>query len=164
MAMEEIIVNTHDDFLNEAFREAFESVSNMVGGPFGAVIVKHGKIIGRGGNRVVLQNDPTAHAEIVAIREACSQMNTFDLSGSVLYATCEPCPMCLSAIYWANIEKVFYSSTRHDAADIGFRDSYIYEELGQAPEERKLVFRQIDHPMAAKLFRTWSDKLDKTPY
>jgi guanine deaminase len=154
----------HEEFLNEAFNAAFQSLSENAGGPFGAVVVKDGKIIAKGGNQVVSRNDPTAHAEIVAIREACRKLNTFDLAGSVLYATCEPCPMCLSAIYWANIDTVYYSSTRHDAAGIGFRDSHIYEELDKVPDDRRLEFRQIAHPRAAELLTTWKTKFDKIPY
>ncbi len=154
----------HEEFLNEAFNAAFQSILENAGGPFGAVVVKDGKIIAKGGNQVVSQNDPTAHAEIVAIREACRKLNTFDLTGSVLYATCEPCPMCLSAIYWANIATVYYSSTRLDAAGIGFRDSHIYEELDKDPADRRLEFRQIAHPRAAELLSTWKIKFDKIPY
>ena len=154
-------IETH---LNEAFDEAFRSVRNNIGGPFGAVVVMDGKVIGKGGNRVSSQNDPTAHAEIVAIRDACQHIGSFDLSGTVLYSTCEPCPMCLSAIYWANILSVFYCSTRHDAASIGFKDNHIYEELNQPVEERKMNFRQVTHPMAVDLFREWTEKNDKIPY
>ncbi len=151
-------------YMNEAFAEAFHSVKNNVGGPFGAVVVMDGKIIGKGGNQVSSQNDPTAHAEIVAIRQACKQISNFDLAGAVLYATCEPCPMCLSAIYWANIHTVYYCSTRHDAASIGFKDNHIYEELALLPGQRKTSFKQVSHPMAAGLFREWTEKNDKIPY
>jgi guanine deaminase len=151
-------------YLNEAFKEAFQSVRNNVGGPFGAVVVLNGMIIGKGGNRVSSLNDPTAHAEIVAIRDACKQIQNFDLSGAVLYATCEPCPMCLSAIYWANIKAVYFCSTRYEADAIGFKDNHIYEELNQLPEQRKINFRQVMHPKAIELFREWTDKTDKIPY
>ncbi len=151
-------------YLNEAFSEAQHSVRNNVGGPFGAVVVKDGKIIGKGGNLVSSLNDPTAHAEITAIRDACKNIENFDLSGAVLYATCEPCPMCLSAIYWANIQSVYYCSTRYDAAAIGFKDNHIYEELNLLPEERKINFSRIQHPKAADLFREWTEKTDKTVY
>ncbi len=153
-----------ETYLDAAFLEAFYSVRNNVGGPFGAVVVKDGKIIGKGGNRVSSQNDPTAHAEIVAIRAACQHIGNFDLSGAVLYSTCEPCPMCLSAIYWANIKSVYYCSTRHDAESIGFKDNHIYEELNQPVEQRKMNFRQVIHPMAVDLFREWTEKNDKIPY
>lgn len=157
-------MKSHEEFMDEAFSEAFRSVNNNIGGSFGAVVVKEGKVIGKGGNQVVSRNDPTAHAEIVAIREACENLKAFDLSGTTLYATCEPCPMCLSAIYWANIDKVYYSSTRHDAAGIGFRDNHIYGELEQSPENRSLPFHQIDHPHAVELFKAWTKKNDKIPY
>jgi guanine deaminase len=123
-----------------------------------------GKIIGKGGNRVLSQNDPTAHAEIVAIRDACTNIHSFDLSGAVLYATCEPCPMCLSAIYWANISKVYYCSSRYDAEAIGFRDNHIYEEMAVPPEKRTLSFHRVHHPEAAVLFREWEEKQNKMPY
>jgi len=157
-------MKSHEYYLNEAMDEAFQSMRNNIGGPFGAVIVKDGKIIGKGGNRVLSQNDPTAHAEIVAIRDACRNVGTFDLSGSVLYANCEPCPMCLSAIYWASIQEVFYILTRYEAEAIGFKDNHIYNELNLHPEERKIAFRQIGLPGAAGLFKEWSEKQDKTPY
>ncbi|MEI7500083.1 MAG: nucleoside deaminase [Bacteroidota bacterium] len=151
-------------YLNEAFDEAFQSVRSNIGGPFGAVIVMDGKIIGKGGNRVSSQNDPTAHAEIVAIRDACQNIKNFDLTGSILYSTCEPCPMCLSAIYWANIKAVYYCSTRYDADAIGFKDSHIYEELTIQPENRKIKFIKISHTKAIELFREWTEKADKISY
>lgn len=154
----------HEKYLNEAFNLAYRSIRNNIGGPFGAVVVMDGKIIGKGGNRVVSQNDPTAHAEIVAIREACRNIRNFDLSGAVLYATCEPCPMCLSAIYWANIKEVYYASTRYQAEAIGFKDNHIYEEMNLMPEERALTFHQVTHPEAMELFREWTEKQDKMPY
>ena len=150
--------------MNTAFDEAFHSVRNNVGGPFGAVVLMDGKIIGKGGNRVSSQNDPTAHAEIVAIRDACHNIQNFDLAGAILYTTCEPCPMCLSAIYWANIRAVYYVSTRHQAEAIGFKDNHIYEELNLNPSERRIAFVQLDHPKAIELFREWTEKNDKIPY
>jgi len=157
-------MGTTEEYLRKAFEEAFYSVRNNVGGPFGAVVVKDGRIIGKGGNRVSSTNDPTAHAEIVAIREACTTLNSFDLSGSSLYTTCEPCPMCLSAIYWANISSVFYCSTRFDAAAIGFKDNHIYEELAIQPHERKIPFISVSLDQANQLFREWTDKSDKISY
>jgi guanine deaminase len=157
-------METIESYLNEAFNEAFKTVRSNFGGPFGAVIVMDGKIIGKGGNRVSSQNDPTAHAEIVAIRDACSHIKNFDLSGAVLYATCEPCPMCLSAIYWANIKSVYFCSTRLDADSIGFRDNHIYEELNLDYTRRKIKFQRVSHPKAIELFREWSEKADKIPY
>lgn len=157
-------MSTTDHFMSLAFGEAFHSMRENIGGPFGAVVVKDGAIIGKGGNRVVSTNDPTAHAEIVAIRDACRNVGSFDLSGAVLYATCEPCPMCLSAIYWANIGEVHFCSDRHDAASIGFKDNHIYEELAVDTPDRKIPFRQMNHPLGAMLFREWLDKTDKTAY
>ncbi|MEI6681378.1 MAG: nucleoside deaminase [Bacteroidota bacterium] len=153
-----------ESMMNEAFDAAFHSVRNNIGGPFGAVVMLDGKIIGKGGNRVSSQNDPTAHAEIVAIRDACTKINSFDLSGAVIYSTCEPCPMCLSAIYWANIRSVFYVSTRYQAEAIGFKDNHIYEELNLPPAERRIDFIQVSHPKGAELFSEWTEKNDRIPY
>jgi len=153
-----------EKYLDEAFSLAFQSMRNNIGGPFGAVVVRDGRIIGRGGNNVVSRNDPTAHAEIVAIRDACANIANFDLSGAVIYATCEPCPMCLSAIYWANIKEVFYCSTRYQAEAIGFKDNLIYKEMNLDPEDRALSFHRVTHPEAEGLFREWSEKQDKMPY
>ena len=158
------LMQSHEKYLNEAFDLAYQSVRNNIGGPFGAIVVMDGKIIGKGGNRVISQNDPTAHAEIVAIREACRNISNFDLTGAVIYATCEPCPMCLSAIYWANIKEVYYCLTRYQAEAIGFRDNHIYEEMNLLPEERALSFHQVTHPEAARLFREWMEKQDKMAY
>lgn len=157
-------METEETYFNDAFKEAFHSMRNNIGGPFGAVVAMNGKIIGKGGNRVSSQNDPTAHAEIVAIRDACQNIGHFDLAGAVLYATCEPCPMCLSAIYWANIHEVYYCSTRHDAESIGFNDNHIYQELNLPPENRMMKFRQSKHRMADDLFREWTEKKDKVLY
>ncbi|MGA2824121.1 MAG: nucleoside deaminase [Bacteroidales bacterium] len=162
--MEPVFIESHDNYFKIAFEEAFKSLRTNIGGPFGAVVVKDGKIIGKGGNQVISQNDPTAHAEIVAIREACRNISNFDLSGAAIYATCEPCPMCLSAIYWANIKEVYYCSTRFQAETIGFRDNHIYEEINLLPEERTISFHQVTHPEAARLFREWTEKKDKMPY
>jgi len=155
---------SNEKYMSVAFEEAFSSVRNNIGGPFGAVIVMDGKIIGKGGNRVFSQNDPTAHAEITAIRNACRNISNFDLSGSTIYATCEPCPMCLSAIYWANIQTVYFTSTRLDAESIGFRDNHIYEEINTPTYERKIAFHQMKHPEAELLLKEWSMKPDKIPY
>ncbi|MEI7661004.1 MAG: nucleoside deaminase [Bacteroidota bacterium] len=153
-----------ESYMNEAFDEAFRSVRNNIGGPFGAVVLMDGRIIGKGGNRVSSQNDPTAHAEIVAIRDACTNIHNFDLAGAVIYSTCEPCPMCLSAIYWANIRSVYYVSTRYQAEAIGFKDNHIYEEINLHPSDRRIAFRQVEHPKAAELFREWTEKNDKISY
>jgi tRNA(Arg) A34 adenosine deaminase TadA len=157
-------MNAHENYMNSAFDEAFHSLRNNIGGPFGAVVVMNGEVIGKGGNQVSSHNDPTAHAEIVAIRDACRNQGTFDLSGAVLYATCEPCPMCLSAIYWASIKAVYYCSTRLDAASIGFKDNHIYEELNLMPEQRSIDFLRVANPLAVKLFSEWTAKGDKIPY
>ena len=153
-----------EKYFNEAFDLAYQSVRKNRGGPFGALVVMDGEIIGKGGNQVISQNDPTAHAEIVAIRDACRKLGNFDLSGAVIYATCEPCPMCLSAIYWANIKEVFYCSTRYQAEAIGFKDNLIYKEMNLDPEDRALSFHRVTHPEAEGLFREWSEKQDKMPY
>ena len=157
-------MENHKKYLDEAFKEAFRGVKNNLGGPFGAVVVLNEKIIGKGCNHVIGDNDPTAHAEIVAIREACQNIKNFDLSGAILYSTCEPCPMCLSAIYWANIQALYFCSTRHQAEEIGFKDNHIYNELNMKIGDRSISTRQLDHPMAKLLFGEWMTKSDKTPY
>lgn len=134
------------------------------GGPFGAVVVKDGRIIGEGCNRVTSGNDPTAHAEIVAIREACTALGDFSLAGCDIYASCEPCPMCLSAIYWARIGRIFYAATREDAARIGFDDDLFYRELARAPGERSISAVRMDMKEARAVFDKWHDKPDKIPY
>lgn len=155
---------THEEYMQLAFKEAFNGIRNNHGGPFGAIIVSDGKVIGRGCNMVTSTNDPTAHAEIVAIREACKNTDSFHLSDAVLYASCEPCPMCLSAIYWANIKTVYYCSDRFDVAKIGFSDKFIYDELALPVSERNIQIKQIDLPVASELLNEWSGKQDKTFY
>lgn len=134
------------------------------GGPFGCVIVKAGRIVGRGWNRVLADQDPTAHAEIVAIRDACRQLGSFQLSDCDLYASCEPCPMCMAAIYWARPRCVYYASSRDAAAAIGFDDAFIYNELQKPLEERKYTLVRIAEPEAEALFRDWKEKPDKQVY
>ena len=134
------------------------------GGPFGSVVVKNGKIISEGFNRVTTTNDPTAHGEIVAIREACKKLNNFNLNGSELYSSCEPCPMCLSAIYWARIDKVYYANTRKDAQKIDFDDSLIYSEFQKNIDKRKIPMIQIMRNEALKAFELWDKKIDKVKY
>ncbi len=134
------------------------------GGPFGAVVVKDGRIVGEGCNRVTSGNDPTAHAEIVAIREACAALGDFSLADCDIYASCEPCPMCLSAIYWARIGRIFYAATRQDAAHIGFDDDHIYRELARAPVERSIPTLRMDMKEARAVFDAWNNKSDKIPY
>ena len=140
------------------------SSANGTGGPFGCVIVKDDKIIAEGSNKVTFSNDPTAHAEIVAIREACSKLNTFNLTGCDLYASCEPCPMCLSAIYWSHVDNIFYANTREDAKKINFDDSLIYSEISKKNEDRKIPTKQMLRDEALKAFEIWSKKTDKIEY
>jgi len=140
------------------------SSANGTGGPFGCVIVKDDKIIAEGSNKVTFSNDPTAHAEIVAIREACKKLNTFNLSGCDLYASCEPCPMCLSAIYWSHVDNIFYANTREDAKKISFDDSLIYSEISKKNEDRKIPIKQMLRDEALKAFEIWNKKTDKIEY
>ena len=134
------------------------------GGPFGCVIVKDNNIISEGSNKVTSTNDPTAHGEIVAIREACVKLSTFNLSGCELYSTCEPCPMCLSAIYWSHIDKIFYANTRDDAKNIDFDDSFIYSEINKKIDDRKIQMIQLHRDEALKAFKIWDQKVDKIKY
>ena len=153
----------HKKFMSEAITLSMESVSRG-GGPFGTVIVKDGKIIGRGVNSVTRLNDPTAHGEIVAIREACSNLNSFRLDDCVLYTSCEPCPMCLGAIYWSRVKEIYFANTREDAASIGFDDALIYDEINVPLRERKIAFHQIMREEALSAFHSWTEKKDKTIY
>ena len=150
-------------FMTRAIELSIESV-NTGGGPFGSVIVKDEKIIAEGFNKVTSTNDPTAHGEIVAIRKACKNLNNFNLSGCELYSTCEPCPMCLSAIYWAHIDKVYYANTRDDAKKIDFDDSLIYSELLKNVKIRKIPMAQMMREEALKAFELWNKKTDKIKY
>jgi len=134
------------------------------GGPFGAVIVRKGKVISTGHNQVTSTNDPTAHAEIVAIREACRKLKSFQLDDCELYTSCEPCPMCLSAIYWARLKKIYFANTRQDAAEIGFDDDFIYQEIPLPLKERKIVMKQILRKKALLSFEEWKTKADKILY
>lgn len=134
------------------------------GGPFGAVIVRDGKLIAKGANRVVPNNDPTAHAEVVAIRNACQALSTFDLSGCTVYTSCEPCPMCLSALYWAGIERICYANTKRDAAAIDFDDSFIYDQLRLDYDDRSIHCEHFMRNEALGAFRRWADKVDKVEY
>ena len=138
--------------------------AETIGGPFGCVIVKDNKIISEGSNKVTSTNDPTAHGEIVAIRDACLKLNTFNLSGCELYSSCEPCPMCLSAIYWSHIEKIFYANSRNDAKNIDFDDSFIYSEINKKIEDRKIKMTQMLRDEALKAFKIWDNKVDKIKY
>ena len=134
------------------------------GGPFGAVIVRNGEIIARGENRVTVCNDPTAHAEVSAIREAAARLGTYDLSGCEIYSSCEPCPMCLGAIYWARLERLYYAGTRADAANVGFDDAHIYEELPLDPSQRELPTQTLLREEAQRVFEAWAEKADKKEY
>lgn len=134
------------------------------GGPFGAVIVKDGEVIAEGSNSVTLNTDPTAHAEVTAIREACRKLGTFHLEDCTIYTSCEPCPMCLGAIYWAGIKRIYYGNTRKDAADIDFADDFIYEELARPLDERRLPIRPLLRDEAQESFRRWTAKSDRVEY
>lgn len=147
------------EFMREAIRLSIENI-NHGGGPFAAVIVKDGEIVAATGNSVTVDNDPTAHAEVNAIRQACKRLNTFDLSGCDIYASCEPCPMCLSAIYWAHIDHIYYAATRKDAASIGFDDNMIYEQIPLNPGERSIPGKQILRDEAMEAFRIWNESSD----
>lgn len=155
---------THEDYLQLAIDEAAKGMNDNCGGPFGAVIVQDGAVIATGCNRVTSTSDPTAHAEIVAIREACAKTGQFHLPDAVIYASCEPCPMCLAAIYWAGIRTVYYSSDKHDAERIGFSDRFIYDELEKPQDKRQMAMTRIRLEQGDKLFGAWLDKQDKTPY
>lgn len=156
--------NTDEDLLREALHLARAGMDRNEGGPFGCVIVKDGRIIGRGNNRVTSTNDPTAHAEVVAIRDACHAIGSFQLEGCTLYTSCEPCPMCLGAIYWARPDRVVYAGTREDAAAAGFDDQLIYDELPLPPGQRRIPMRTLLRNEALALFDAWRVKPDKTAY
>ncbi len=150
-------------FMLKAIELSIKS-AETIGGPFGCIIVKDNKIISEGSNKVTSTNDPTAHGEIVAIRDACLKLNTFNLAGCELYSTCEPCPMCLSAIYWSHIDKIFYANTRNDAKNIDFDDSFIYSEINKKIEDRKIKMTQMLRDEALKAFKIWDNKVDKIKY
>jgi tRNA(Arg) A34 adenosine deaminase TadA len=151
-------------FMREAIRLSIQMMRRGQGGPFGAVVVRRGKIVGRGSNQVTSTNDPTAHAEIVAIRAACKLLKTFQLDDCDLYTSCEPCPMCLSAIYWARLGHVFYGNTRQDAARIAFDDDLIYREVALPIGKRTLKMKQLLHDEALAAFVEWQQKTDKVLY
>ncbi len=160
-----MITITENDkkFIKMACDIASKNIDNE-GGPFGAVIVKDGEVVSTGCNRVTASNDPTAHAEVTAIRAACSKFQHFKLEGCVIYSSCEPCPMCLSAIYWAGISKVYYANTKHDAAAIDFDDNFIYEEIAKPYKNRSIPLIHIDDNQAINHFKKWSSKEDKIEY
>jgi tRNA(Arg) A34 adenosine deaminase TadA len=157
-------MNENEKFMQEAVRLSFETMRSGKGGPFGCVIVKDGKIIAEGFNQVTSHNDPTAHAEVVAIREACKKLNTFQLTGCEIYTSCEPCPMCLGAIYWARPDKLYYANTKTDAAKIGFDDNFIYTEINLPLAKRKIPTEQIGRELAIGAFNEWGNKKDKKEY
>jgi len=150
--------------MKEAISLSEKGVQDNEGGPFGCIIVKDNKIIGRGNNKVTSTNDPTAHAEIIAIREACNTLGEFQLEDCEIYTSCEPCPMCLGAIYWARAQIIYYANTREDAAKIGFDDSMIYEEIKSDMKSRKIPAVHLGLKEAQKVFEKWSKKNDKTGY
>ena len=147
-----------------AIRLAEQNVALGKGGPFGAVIVKDGKVIAKSANKVTQRNDPTAHAEVSTIRMACRKLNTFDLAGCIIYTSCEPCPMCLGAIYWSRLDTIYYANTKKDAADIGFDDQFIYEELDLPMEQRKLPIIQMMRQEALGAFKQWEQSPLKIEY
>lgn len=162
--MDTIQQESLDILLAEVSRLSTLNVTNETGGPFAAAIIKDGKIIATGTNRVLADQDPTAHAEVVAIRKACEVLGTFQLDDCILITSCEPCPMCLGAIYWARPKVVYYCNTREEAAEIGFDDNLIYQEIGLEPSKRKIPFVRVDFPGARVAFQTWKQKTDKTQY
>ncbi len=154
----------HVSFMRQAIQLSRGALRTNAGGPFGAVIVKNGDVIARGSNCVTSTNDPTAHAEIIAIRAACQALGTFHLEGCAIYASCEPCPMCLAAIYWARIEKIYYANTRRDASHIGFDDGVFYEELTKPLSRRRLSMEQVLRDEALLVFQEWQNKEDRVHY
>ncbi|MCM3180602.1 nucleoside deaminase [Cytobacillus horneckiae] len=157
------MVNKHEFFLQKAIDAAVKNTS-VHGGPFGAIITKDGEIIAEGVNRVTDHHDPTAHAEVMAIREACKKLNAFELKDCVLYSSCEPCPMCLGAIYWARLKNVYYAADRKDAAKIQFDDDFIYNEIEKQPEQRTLPFIHLSIHSALDPFKAWAKQIDKKQY
>lgn len=155
---------SRESFMREAIREAEAGMRSGRGGPFGCVIVRRGEIIARGSNQVTSTNDPTAHAEVTAIRAACARLKTFQLDDCELYTSCEPCPMCLAATYWARIPALYYGNTRADAADIGFDDDFIYQQIPLPPEKRTLAMQPLLREEAQAAFREWKEKPDKVRY
>jgi guanine deaminase len=155
---------SQEAFMRRAIALAQEGMDRGQGGPFGSVVVKGDRIVGEGQNRVTATNDPTAHAEVVAIRAACAALGTFDLAGCEIYASCEPCPMCLSAIYWARLDRIWYANGREDAARIGFDDALIYREVALPPEERGLPMQRLLPDEARAAFEAWLRKADRIRY
>ena len=154
----------HEKFMRMAIHLSSQNVEKTLGGPFGAVLVKDGKVISRSANKVTLTKDATAHAEVSAIRIACKKLGTFDLSGCVIYTSCEPCPMCLGAIYWARIDQIYYANTKSDAAGIGFDDQFIYDEIALPQNKRKVLIQQLLRNEALSAFQLWKESDMKTNY
>lgn len=154
---------TKEELMQRAIELSINSVRNG-GGPFGAVIAREGEIIAEGSNGVTIYNDPTAHAEVTAIRKACEKLGTFDLTGCEIYTSCEPCPMCLGAIYWAHLDKIYYANDRKDAADIGFDDDFIYQEIEVKPQYRKKPSEILMREEGLEAFQIWNKKTDKIEY
>jgi guanine deaminase len=154
----------HNPFMARAIQLSIENVRSGRGGPFGAVVVKDGEIVAEAVNRVTETNDPTAHAEVVAIREACKRLQSFELKGCEIYTSCEPCPMCLGAIYWARPDRIFFGNTAADAARVGFDDSFIYQEIPQPHAQRQIPMVQLMREEALEGFRAWDKKSDKVSY
>jgi guanine deaminase len=154
----------NEDFMREAIRLSEDAVRSGRGGPFGCVVVRAGKVVGRGSNQVTSTCDPTAHAEVVAIRDACKALNTYQLADCTLYASCEPCPMCLSAIYWARIPSMYYGNSRTDAAAIGFDDDFIYQQIPLPLGERRVTMKPLLADEARAAFSAWTEKTDKAAY
>jgi tRNA(Arg) A34 adenosine deaminase TadA len=157
-------VEQHEKFMQMAIDMATNGMNNNIGGPFGCIVVKDGEIVGKGCNSVASTNDPTAHAEVVAIRDACKNLHSFQLDGCFIYTSCEPCPMCLGAIYWARPVKVYYGCTRQDAAAYQFDDDFIYKEMELPFGDRKIPMYQCNRKEAVKVFRAWKEKDNKTEY
>ena len=157
-------MSQQDDWMRRAVAISAEKMRAGLGGPFGAVIARGGRIIAEGHNQVTSSNDPTAHAEVIAIRAACRQLGSFNLQGCEMYTSCEPCPMCLGAIYWSRLDRVYYANTRVDAAAIGFDDDHIYRELDKPIDGRAVPFIQLQSEEARRIFREWLEKPDKIPY
>ena len=156
--------DAHAAFMRHAVRLSAERMREGAGGPFGAIVVKHGRVVAEGWNRVTSTNDPTAHAEIIAIRRACEALGTFSLEGCEIYSSCEPCPMCLAAIYWSRLDRLYFANSREDAAAIGFDDALIYAEVSKPIEHRTIPTIHLPVPEAADVFREWQRKPDKVRY
>lgn len=159
-----MITKKDREFIYRAIELSEKGMNNNAGGPFGAVIVKDDKIIAEGYNQVTSSNDPTAHAEIVAIREACRNLNSFQLDGCIIYTSCEPCPMCLGAIYWARPSAVYYACTKKDAAEVGFDDAFIYDELEVDMDNRSIKFINLNREEGLEVFKKWTAKEERTEY